>query len=71
MHTNKPVDYVVVLDGDLWMELDDGQLTRLGPGDTVVQNGTGHAWRNLGEKRATVAVVQVGADPGRSRSGRG
>ena len=46
--------------GDLWLELEDGQLTRLGPGDTVVQNGTRHAWRNLGAKPATVAVVQRG-----------
>jgi quercetin dioxygenase-like cupin family protein len=51
-----------VLDGDLWLELDDGQLTRLGPGDTVVQNGTRHAWRNLSANPATVAVVQVGAE---------
>ncbi|MGH3190707.1 MAG: hypothetical protein ACRDOL_26285 [Streptosporangiaceae bacterium] len=42
MHTTNSVDYVVVLDGDLWLELDDGQLTRLGPGDTVAQNGTRH-----------------------------
>jgi uncharacterized cupin superfamily protein len=33
MHTTNSVDYLVVLDGDLWLELDDGQLTRLGPGD--------------------------------------
>jgi Cupin domain len=62
MHTTNSVDYVIVLDGDLWLELDDGQLTRLGPGDTVVQNGTRHAWRNLSAEPATVAVVQVGAE---------
>ena len=62
MHTTNSVDYVIVLDGDLWLELDDGQLTRLGPGDTVVQNGARHAWRNLSAQPATVAVVQVGAD---------
>jgi hypothetical protein len=31
MHTTDSVDYVIVLDGDLWLELDNGQLTRLGP----------------------------------------
>lgn len=61
MHTTDSVDYVLVLDGELWLELDDGELTRLGPGDTVVQNGTRHAWRNRSAKLATVAVVQVGA----------
>ena len=64
MHATSSVDYVVVLDGELWLELGDGQLTRLGPGDTVVQNGTRHAWRNLGARPATVAVVQVGAERG-------
>jgi mannose-6-phosphate isomerase-like protein (cupin superfamily) len=64
MHTTNSVDYVVVLDGDLWLELGDGQLTRLGPGDTVVQNGTRHAWRNLSAQPATIAVVQVGAERG-------
>jgi hypothetical protein len=29
---------------NLWLELDDGQLTRLGPGDAAVQNDTRHAW---------------------------
>jgi quercetin dioxygenase-like cupin family protein len=61
MHTTNSVDYVMVLDGDLWLELDDGQLTRLGPGDAVAQNGTRHARRNLSAKPATIAVVQVGA----------
>jgi mannose-6-phosphate isomerase-like protein (cupin superfamily) len=61
MHTTESVDYVVVLSGEVWLELDDGQLTRLGAGDTVVQNGTRHAWRNLGTEPVTLAVVQVGA----------
>jgi quercetin dioxygenase-like cupin family protein len=51
----------VVLSGEVWLELDDGQLTHLRTGDTVVQNGTRHAWRNLGAEPVTLAVVQVGA----------
>jgi mannose-6-phosphate isomerase-like protein (cupin superfamily) len=61
MHTTESVDYGVVLDGEVWLELDDGRLTRLGRGDTVVQNGTRHAWRNLGEVPVTMAFVHVGA----------
>jgi uncharacterized cupin superfamily protein len=61
MHTTDSVDYVVVLDGEVWLELDDGQLSRLRAGDVVVQNGTRHAWRNLGSGPVTLAVVQVGA----------
>jgi quercetin dioxygenase-like cupin family protein len=32
-----------VLEGEVWLELDDGAEVRLRPGDTVVQNGTRHA----------------------------
>jgi hypothetical protein len=61
MHTTDSVDYIVVLAGEVWLELDDGQVSRLRAGDTVVQNGTRHAWRNLSTEPVTLAVVQVGA----------
>ena len=60
MHTTDSVDYIVVLAGEVWLELDDGRLTRLRAGDTVVQNGTRHAWRNRGTEPVTLAVVQLG-----------
>lgn len=60
MHATDSVDYVLVLDGAIWLDLDDGKMTRLGPGDTVIQNATRHAWRNLGDSPATLAVVHVG-----------
>lgn len=61
MHTTDSVDYIVVLAGEVWLELDDGQLTQLRAGDTVVQNGTRHAWRNRSTEPVTLAVIQVGA----------
>jgi len=61
MHTTDTVDYCVILAGEVWLELDDGALTCLRAGDTVVQNGTRHAWRNLGDEPVTMAVVMVGA----------
>lgn len=64
MHTTPTVDYCVVLSGEVWLELDDGALTCLRAGDTVVQNGTRHAWRNLSGEPVTLAVVMVGAPPG-------
>lgn len=60
MHVTDSVDYVLVLDGTIWLDLDDGTMVRLGPGDTVIQNATRHAWRNLGREPATLAVVHVG-----------
>jgi uncharacterized cupin superfamily protein len=44
-HTTQTVDYVMVLEGEIALELDTGEVT-LGPGDCVVQRGTRHAWRN-------------------------
>ncbi len=65
MHTTDTVDYCVVLSGEVWLELDGGVLTHLRAGDTVVQNGTRHAWRNLSEEPVTMAVVQIGAQRSR------
>ena len=65
MHTTATVDYGVVISGDPVLELDDGAMVTLHPGDTYVQNGTRHRWRNEGSVPAVVAVVLVGADHGR------
>ncbi|MGH9271675.1 MAG: cupin domain-containing protein [Ilumatobacteraceae bacterium] len=62
MHTTSTIDFEVVLEGEVWLELDDGVEVHLEPGDTVVQNGTRHAWRNHGETTARLAVFIVGAD---------
>jgi quercetin dioxygenase-like cupin family protein len=43
------------------LELDDGATVHLRPGDTVVQNGTRHAWRNEGTETARLAVFICGA----------
>ena len=61
MHTTATIDFEVVLDGEVWLELDDGKEVRLRPGDCVVQNGTRHAWRNHGAEPARLAVFLIGA----------
>jgi mannose-6-phosphate isomerase-like protein (cupin superfamily) len=61
MHTTPTVDYAVVLEGEIVLDLDTGETARLRPGDVVVQNGTRHAWRNPGASPATLFVVLVGA----------
>ncbi len=50
MHKTNTVDYAVVYDGEMWLELDDGETLHLKRGDVVVQNGTRHAWRNKRNK---------------------
>ena len=62
MHTTATVDYQLVLQGDVVLELDDGVEVTLRAGDTVVQNGTRHAWHNRGDTTARLVVVIVGAN---------
>jgi mannose-6-phosphate isomerase-like protein (cupin superfamily) len=61
MHTTATVDFEVVLSGSVTLELDDGAMVTLGPGDTVVQNGTRHRWSNAGDGPAVIAVFLCGA----------
>jgi len=61
MHTTDSIDYGVLLDGEIWLEVDDGQAIRLQPRDVVVQNGTRHAWRNRSDRPATLLFVLMGA----------
>ena len=61
MHTTDTVDYEFVISGEVVLELDDGAEVTLKPGDTVVQNGTRHAWRNRTNEPAVLVVVLIGA----------
>ena len=54
MHKTNTVDYAVVYEGEIWLELDDAKTIRLKRGDVVVQNGTRHAWRNKGTTPVTM-----------------
>jgi hypothetical protein len=58
--TPRSVDYDIVLLGEIWLELDAGEV-HLKQGDIVVQGGTRHAWRNRGQADAVMAFVLVGA----------
>ncbi len=63
MHTTVTIDFEYVVSGRVVLELDDSETVELGPGDTVVQNGTRHAWRNPYDEVATLVVVLIGATP--------
>ncbi len=63
MHSTDTVDYIVVLSGEVSLELDDGQTVSLSAGDCVVQNGTRHAWRNTSSAPCVMAFALVGARP--------
>ncbi|NIM93298.1 MAG: cupin domain-containing protein [Anaerolineales bacterium] len=61
MHTTDSIDYIVVLSGEIWCELDDGDEVHLTPGESLIQCGTRHAWTNKGNEPCTMAAVMIGA----------
>ena len=62
MHTTDSIDFGIVLDGEVCLELDNGAERRLGTGDCVIQNGTRHAWHNRSGKPVTMAFILLGAE---------
>jgi hypothetical protein len=61
MHKTNTVDYAVVYEGEIWLELDDARTIHLQRGDVVVQNGARHAWRNRGTTPVTMLFFLNGA----------
>ena len=57
MHRTGTIDYIIILSGQLELELDDGAKTLIGPGDIVVQRGTIHRWRNPSDSEICRGVM--------------
>jgi naringenin degradation protein FdeH len=62
MHRTETIDYVIVLEGEIEMDMDDSTV-RMKAGDVMVQRGTDHAWANRSTARARVAFVLIDATP--------
>lgn len=58
MHRTETIDYAVVLDGEIYMLLDDTEV-RLTTGDVVIQRGTNHAWSNRSGKHVRMLYVLI------------
>jgi len=46
LHRTVSLDYGVVIEGEMVLELDSGETRLLKRGDLAIQRGTMHAWRN-------------------------
>lgn len=62
MHKTNSVDYLVVISGEMWMIMEEGEVL-LEAGDCIVQRGTNHAWKNTSDKPCLLAAVLVDAHP--------
>ena len=56
-HQTRTIDLDLLLSGRLGLDLPDGVSVELGPGDFVVQRGTDHRWRVIGDEPARFATV--------------
>ena len=59
MHRTRTIDYGVVLEGEVDLELDDGSVISMSRGDIVVQRGTAHAWYNRSSSAVRLFFVNV------------
>jgi uncharacterized cupin superfamily protein len=62
MHKTRTVDYALVLDGQIWALMDEGELL-LEAGDCLIQRGTNHAWANRSDRPCRVAFILIDARP--------
>jgi quercetin dioxygenase-like cupin family protein len=62
MHRTETVDYVIVLQGAIEMDMDQSTV-KLKAGDILIQRGTNHAWVNRSDQPTRVAFVLIDAEP--------
>jgi len=66
MHRTSTIDLNVLLSGEVLLVFPDGTETHLkNPGDTVVQRGTSHAWKNPGTTWTRWMTFVIDAAPAR------
>ena len=58
MHRTDTVDYLVVISGEMDMELEAGAV-HLNTGDVIVQRGTLHNWVNNGREPCRIAAILI------------
>jgi quercetin dioxygenase-like cupin family protein len=58
MHQTQTIDYIILLEGDVTLILDEDEV-QLKPFNVVVQRGTNHAWVNNGTEPALLIAVLI------------
>jgi quercetin dioxygenase-like cupin family protein len=68
LHRTDTIDYVICIDGEIDMFVDETQFITMKAGDVLIQRGTNHAWANRSDKPCHLAVVLLDALPKREGS---
>ena len=63
MHRTLSIDYVIVTQGQIDLELEGGGTRTLSAGDVVIQRGTNHRWINRSGQWAQMIAITISADP--------
>jgi quercetin dioxygenase-like cupin family protein len=63
MHRTQSMDYGVVIEGEMDMIMDSGQVVTLKQGDVCIQRGTKHQWRNSTKTWNRMLFVLIDALP--------
>lgn len=66
MHRTMTLDTIVVVEGEVEITLDSGEMRTLRVGDNLVQRGTMHKWRNVTPNDGWarwVVFIQAAAGP--------
>ena len=64
MHRTSSIDYGIVLEGEVELELDDGVTKTIGAGGIIIQRGTVHLWRNpSADQICRIVFVLIEAAP--------
>jgi mannose-6-phosphate isomerase-like protein (cupin superfamily) len=58
MHRTETIDYGIVLDGEITLLVDIGEVI-VRAGDIVVQRGTNHGWANRSGKNCRIAFILI------------
>ena len=61
LHDTESIDQLVVIKGELWLTLEDGDEIHLTPGDCVVQLGVHHIWENRTNEGVFTVITSLGA----------
>jgi quercetin dioxygenase-like cupin family protein len=61
VHRTDTIDYIVVMSGEIDMELEAGEEVHLKAGEVMVQRGTVHNWINRGSESCVLAVILIHA----------
>ena len=61
-HKTNSVDYAIVLEGEIWAMMDEGEVL-MKQGDVLVQRGTHHSWSNRSDRICRMAFILIDAEP--------